>query len=267
MSLLSGFFSTKTDAAAGTVARREGIDLGRYLRTTQIPIVEEPFRHIVVDDFFVPEVYAALLAHFNAVMARGMTQEGDPRRFHPFLTLTGKFAYDGYLYIPHFREPGGPAFLYSFTWKDFFSSLFGHKTVDCTVVAYHHHPVGDKTGFVHNDFTLKQFAPEDVTGQGMIWRDREGAQQVPVFTKKRSIAILYYLGNDAWKEGDGGETGLYLPGATEPVVKIAPKNNRLFAFEISPRSFHAFQRNKTSRDSIIQWLHVDDVWANARYGA
>ena len=70
------------------------------------------------------------------------------------------------------------------------------------------------------------------------------------------MAILFFLETDGWKEGDGGETGLYSADGKTLLKKVAPLNNRLLAFQISPLSMHAFQKNNTERNSVVQWLHA-----------
>lgn len=228
-------------------------------------VIPDPFPHIVVDDVFTPEAYALLLRHFNAVRARGLSEEKDMNRFNPFLNLTGKYAYDGYVYAPHLNERGSANFFYSLDWNLFFSALFKQPTSSSTSMAYHFHPPGNKTGWVHNDNAPKFFAEADRLSNGVIYRSRE--EQSPTLIKERRIiALIYYLGNDEWREGDGGETGLYAEKEGAPVKLVAPKNNRLLAFHISPKSFHAFQVNRTPRSSIVQWFHIPDALAVAQYG-
>lgn len=244
----------------------EGFDIRSILNKTSFPVSNDPFPHIIVDDFLKDEPYRRLLAHFNSVVARGFSEGGDYKRFHPFFNLTGKYAYDGYLYIPDAREPIMPVFPYTVAWNLLFASMFKRPTGWCTSFAYHYHPPHNRTGFVHSDFSSKMFSPVDRLRNGVIFRDREGPQTVPTFKEQRTIALIYYLGNDDWKEGDGGETGLYVSETSTPATLVAPKNNRLLAFEISPKSFHAFQENKTVRTSIVQWFHVDEQWGNSHYG-
>ena len=82
----------------------------------------------------------------------------------------------------------------------------------------------------------------------------------------RSIALIVYLGNDAVTDADGGGTGLYAPRGVAPAKVVAPQPNRLLAFQISPKSFHAFQTNATERNSITQWFHTPLAWSHRRYG-
>lgn len=242
-------------------------DLGALIKNDSAEIITEPFPHVVIDDFFTQEVYEKLLEHFNSVLSRGTSEVDGPNRFRPFLNLKGEFAYDGYIYTPRFGEPGAANFFYSLPWNLFFSSLFDQPTSWCTSMAYHFHPKGDKTGFVHHDYASKVFVEEDRISNGVVYRARESAGRTKSYSKERRIiSLLYYLGNDDWKEGDGGETGLYASKEGSPVKLVAPKNNRMLAFQISPKSFHAFQQNNTPRSSIVQWFHVDEPWAKKKFG-
>ena len=66
----------------------------------------------------------------------------------------------------------------------------------------------------------------------------------------------------------GGETGIYLPDGKTLVAKIPPKNNLLFAFEISPLSYHAYLGSETmQRNSFIWWYHSHPSYLMSRYEA
>lgn len=244
----------------------EDVDLNTYL-SQPLPLVSPtPFPHLVVDDVFTPEIYAQIIAHFTEVMKRGLSEEKDYTRFHPFLDLTGKYSYDGYVYAPRLGENPVLDLFFSVAWNALFSSSFGQPTGWCTSLAYHFHPPGNRTGFVHNDLASKRFSEVDRLKTGIIYRDRPEPGDIPTFKEKRIIALIYYLGNAPWRPGDGGETGLYIrKDDPSPVALIEPKNNRLLAFQISPNSYHAFQQNVTPRSSIVQWFHVDEAWVNSRY--
>jgi Rps23 Pro-64 3,4-dihydroxylase Tpa1-like proline 4-hydroxylase len=92
----------------------------------------------------------------------------------------------------------------------------------------------------------------------------------PAYERVRAVAVLFYVGNEPWRPGDGGETGLYetadLP-VDRPSVAVPPVNNRLLAFECTPTSFHSFISNRRSgRTSMIQWLHRSREEAVGRWG-
>ena len=236
-------------------ALKENFPLNDCLQTPHIPLVELlPFPHIIADNFFQDEVYEKLLKHFQSVLNRGFSEEDDATKFHPFLNLKGEYEYDGYVYVPRPEEEPALDIFFTPAWNLFFSKIFKQSTGWCTSLAYHHHPVGDQTGFVHHDNASRTFSPNDQLPNGVIFR--ENSNHAAAFKEMRAIALLYYLGDNPWKEGDGGETGIYRSKGESPIKLVAPKNNRLFAFEISPRSFHAFQENFAARSSIVQWFHA-----------
>lgn len=241
-------------------AALEDVDIGEYVTEQRIIVEQDPFPHAVIDDFFKPGPYERLVRNFNEVLARGLTQEFDNTRFRPFLELKDEFAYDGYVYAPRFDESDTLALLSSLTWNAFFSSLFRQPTTLSTNVAFHYHPPGDKTGFVHHDYVLKAFSPAERLSNGVIpYVHKEDGSEL--LRERRIIALIYYLGNTAeWKKGDGGETGLYRSRKEGPMKLIEPRNNRLLAFKLSESSLHAFQHNTTPRASIVQWFHSDDAW-------
>ena len=49
--------------------------------------------------------------------------------------------------------------------------------------------------------------------------------------------------------------------------KVEPLNNRLLAFEISPKSWHAFASNiKNHRNALVMWFHSTPDYMLKRYG-
>lgn len=235
------------------LATKEDVDIDDFItvRARDIVIEKEPFPHIVVDNFFKPEIYKALCEKFNEVKARGLSNEkrGEYSKFHAF-----DMDYDGYLYIPSATlEPTNPLRLfYSLEWNAFFSKVFKQFTTFETTFALHHHPAGDKTGFVHHDFSKKQFRKYSSLPNGVISTERDGNTE----HRRRAISLLIYLNNEEWQEGDGGETGIYNKDGTQLLKKIPPVNNRLFAFQTSPVSMHAFQSNRKARNCMVQWFHI-----------
>jgi Rps23 Pro-64 3,4-dihydroxylase Tpa1-like proline 4-hydroxylase len=76
---------------------------------------------------------------------------------------------------------------------------------------------------------------------------------------------VYYLNNEC-NGGYGGETAIYHNGNV--VDTVTPKNNRLFAFEVAPDSYHGFLTNlKYERCSLTQWFHQDPALTFSRFNA
>jgi len=265
MKFITSLSTLKQNVEKRAGVQKEEIDLSQFLTRSEFEKIESPFPHVVIDDFFKKEHYEALLGYFNSVYERGLVETNDPLKFHPFLNLKGKFAYDGYVHSPKLDELHSFHPFFSVAWNMLFSSLFRQPTGWSTSTALHYHPPGDKTGFIHHDYASKVFSPEDRLPNGVIYRSTEG-EHLSFFKERRIISLIYYLGNEAWKEGDGGETGLYESIDGNPVKLIEPRNNRMLAFQISPKSFHAFQKNHTPRSSIVQWFHINERWAQEKYG-
>jgi len=249
----------KIDKQRGAI--KESFPLHEYFDPGSLFVETYPFPHVVVDNFFKDRVYQKLSCHFQRVLRRGFSRKENLKRFEPFLNLKGKYAYDGYVYVPWYGEDQALDVFFSVEWNNFFSNIFKQITSWSTSMAYHHHPSGNRTGFVHHDHAEKEFTHNNELPNGVIFQEghktsRFSALDVDVFKEYRSIALIYYLGGTKeWKKGDGGETGLYVREGDSPVKLVAPINNRLLAFKISPHSFHAFQENHTPRSSIVQWFH------------
>ena len=249
-------------------AAKEEINLDLFIMNRHFLVEKEPIPHIIVDNFFTENVYKELVSYFTQCLDRGLVEEMDSDSFHPFLNLKGAFAYDGYVHSLRYGENKVPDILFSVEWNLLFSKIFNQQTDWCTQTAFHYHPSNNRTGFIHNDYASKKFMSSNKLPNGVIAGEVATYKKDDsrIYTSTRIISLLYYLNNDSWKEGDGGETGLYLTKEGSPVKLIEPVNNRLFAFQISPRSFHAFQKNLKPRSSIVQWFHIDPAWCEKKYG-
>ncbi len=237
---------------------RDQINLEAFTdkRASDILVNPEPFPHIVVDDFFNPATYQALCGQFNTILEKGFLEGSwGPDYFHRF-----DIDYDGFVCtITGTLDAGNPTSLFfSLGWNWLFSKIFRQFVGFETSFAFHHHPPGDRTGFVHHDNVDKHFSPARQLANGVIYG--EGPESDPIVSR-RKIALLYFLNNDGWQEGDGGEVGLYSADKETLIKKVAPINNRMLAFQISERSMHAFQENRKNRNSIVQWFHVAPEFA------
>lgn len=155
--------------------------------------------------------------------------------------------------------------------------LFGIGPTQYVYAGSHHHAIGSESGFIHNDFNPVWFprsAIENIqlpnyelcsykTGDGPL----QESEKVEVV---RGAVVLFFLLNDGWRPGDGGESGLFTSSdaaISEPAVCCPPVNNSLVAFECTPCSFHAFLTNRRlPRTSIIMWVHRTLEEAVQRFG-
>ncbi len=231
-----------------------------------VKIRKQPFRHIVVTNLFSEGFYDLMCKEFNDRLALGLSEKYSKKKFWKF------GHYDAYCWTfnPETDQKFSDIF-YSLDWKKFINGFFDLKLTKNTIAEFHHHKPGSEGGYVHNDYDVSSFVKEPLPNginphrHQIQYRGRvDGAIHCV-----RSIAMLYYFNNPEWKEGDGGETGMYLDWeeGSKHVRKINPTNNKLLAFEISPKSFHAFHSNKKNiRNSMVMWFHSPEAYVTARYG-
>jgi len=234
-------------------------------------VEEAPFPHIYVEDFFKEAYYASLCRQFEEVKSRGRAEKLSKNNLSRFP------GYDAYCWIFPPKSTYPLNLFYTQEWRLYFSHLFDIPLTYDVVAEFHHHQVGSTNGFVHNDYNICCFK-EDYLSNGINpWYyqcsfDPKSIKEhdEEVQKRMRSIAIIFYLNNEPWQKGNGGETGLYTKNETFSLVKaIPPKSNSILAFEISPTSYHGFIENAVlERNSIIMWLHSDkDLYLARNNGA
>lgn len=228
-----------------------------------IHILKIPYEHVVLDNFFTDSFYKEICDFFDSVFSKGFSSVRDNERFAPFLDVA--YPYDGYVKAIHPFEHKVADFFYSNTWNLFLSKIFDRPTSTVVTPAFHFHAPNDATGWVHNDYTKKEFSSTRVLYNGVIPHARYGSAQKIDITEARAIAVVYYFGGDT-DSPIGGGTGLYESvKSKDPVQVIESRNNRMLAFSVSPKSYHAFQKNSADRKSIVMWLHVDPAWNAAHF--
>jgi 2OG-Fe(II) oxygenase superfamily len=231
-----------------------------------------PFPHLVARNVFTPQFYKALGAELQDILDRGFSEAPSGERFSR--SIPGYDAYGISLQQP---SPGPLALFLSPAWRDMMCNLFGISATPYVFAGAHHHAVGSKAGFIHNDFNPVWF-PLAVDGEiqtpnHQLCSYRTGTGSLDESRKVevvRGAALIFFLLNDGWRPGDGGETGLYGSGRaniSEPADRCPPENNSLLAFECTPRSFHTYLANRRlPRTSIIMWVHRPMGEAVEKYG-
>ena len=231
-----------------------------------------PFPHVVARSVFSADFHEALSEQFRGILDRGLSDTIDGGRFSR--SMAGYDAY-GIGFDP--STPGALATFMSPEWRDMMCGLFGIGATPYVFAGAHHHAIGSANGFVHNDYNPVWFPR--ATGAGIqspnnaICHFRTGAGSLQDSAKVqlvRGAVVLYYLFNDDWQPGDGGETGLFASSRSDisdPVLSCPPINNSLVAFECTPHSFHTFLSNKwRPRNSIIMWVHRTMEEATRKFG-
>lgn len=220
-----------------------------------------PFPHIVARNVFKPDFYAALAAWLDDVLRLGLSD----------VPGTGQFArnisgYDAYGIGLNRSTPEPAAIFLSPAWRNLMCGLFRVGSTPYVFAGAHHHAPGSKNGFIHNDLNPVWFSraadAEIQIPQQEFCSYKTGvgpSQESNKVQVVRGAVVIYFLLNDGWRPGDGGETGLYASAQaciSEPAVRCPPENNSLVAFECTPDSFHAFLTNqRLPRTSIIMWVH------------
>jgi hypothetical protein len=223
-----------------------------------LQIFEEPYKHIIIDNLLKPEIYAKLCKKFSEIILKEVKPVGQigtsPEHIYDALihTMTNEECLDG---LEFFADP---------FWKNYLSNIFNIIFNPHTAYSLHYHKASkekrSKDGWAHKDLSIcsviNNNSKEVRLTSGCEYAD--DTHDYPHTLKViRSVANLFYLNNiDNPKEENGGGTGVYPNYEKEPLIKtIFPINNRLFAFEVSPISYHSFIGADFNRSAIVQWFH------------
>lgn len=231
-----------------------------------------PFPHVAARNVFTADFYAALAARLRAILARGLSETPEPGRFSRNIR-----GYDCYGIGFELGIPEPLAVFLSLEWRDLLNGIFDIPPTPYLFAGSHHHGPGSGDGFVHSDYNPVWFRRssegEIRIPDNTVCTYKTGAGPLPCSDKievVRGAVVLFFLLNDGWQPGDGGELGLFASGqslVSEPAAVCPPINNSLVAFECTPRSFHAFLKNtRLPRTSIIMWTHRPMPDAVSRWG-
>lgn len=218
-----------------------------------------PYNYIVIDNLFKEEIYNSMCELFPKYINRQQKPAGkigDSERFYNALIYSMK------------EEDckGGYDFFTSEIWKDFIAETFGLILNQHTAYSLHFHngspETPSKSGWPHGDIAICSVIDDPSKKIKIAAHDciyDEDTEDLQPHTNKvvRQVALLYYFNNKKdLQEGDGGGTGVYTSYDEKSLVKeVKPINNRIFAFEVCPHSYHGFIGAKFDRSSIVQWFH------------
>jgi hypothetical protein len=151
--------------------------------------------------------------------------------------------------------------------KSFLGNVFSISLNENLMLGLHRHNPPSNPGWVHTDFTIVSFPniPPNfgeqrifIAGPDIVYADDSKSRQPNSIKTARAIACIYYIANPEWNPSMGGETGIFDGVEKKLVARIPPKNNTLFAFEVTPSSYHTYLGSKTiQRNSFIWWYHAD----------
>ena len=225
-----------------------------------------PFHHFRAENVFSPADYARLAATFAETMAGGKAAGGKGKTANydaDIMGLTGALA-------PSF-DP-----LFTDSWIAAMHRAMSLPDIHRVDAALHSSAPGSRTGWIHTDFCSAWFdEPEPIAGTP-VFPDRAACDY---FTGKpktatarpkeyvRAATMIFFLCNDGWRLGDGGETGLYATAHGHGPALVPPVNNSLVYFRCSPHSYHRFVTNPgRTRNSIILWIHETVETAVSAWG-
>ena len=228
---------------------------------------KEDFNYIVIDNLFKDNYYGMMCSKFNTYIsrcpgARGVVDDNGNAYDALIYGMTPPDCIDGY------------DFFISKQWYDFISNIFDIELNEHIAYTLHYHKGSPESpsrdGWPHTDLNIVSVIdqPDEnlkLTG-GCHYADNTFDKQP--HTKKciRSVALLYYFNNKSpLEEDDGGGTSIFRSYNKDSFIKeIKPVNNRLFAFEVSPKSYHAFKGAKFDRSAIVQWFHSSPSYILSR---
>lgn len=218
----------------------------------------DPYQYIVIDNLFKPEIYQKMCDKFSTYMSRVPNPHGQ-------VGDTG-MSYAAQIYSMQEEDcVDGYDFFKFKLWQIFISNIFDIELNQHMAYSLHFHKGSpekpSKDGWPHADLSICS-AIDDLEKPIKVLGDCDYADDTihaQPHTKKimRSVAMLYYFNNkNNLQEGDGGGTGVFKNYNSNSFIKeVKPTNNRLFAFEISPKSYHGFVGAKFDRSSMVSWFH------------
>jgi hypothetical protein len=264
---------TDTIAADSVGSGSRPIDLAPLLNNRRWSVRTSPFAHAVVHDVFSEALYSDLRRALGRLVLRGLGSAQETDRLARNMPNSDAHAWN---FPPDVDAPFG--LFYSRAWHDMLAGLFGVAATGDVNAAVHYHQVDSANGSVHRDLGVAWFSdqpradginPMDLT-RCSYTSGKTSAPDIAAREVVRAITMIYYIGNPAWAQGDGGETGFYRASDDDvaaPALSIAPLENSLIVFENTPASYHSFIRNRRHpRTSIILWLHRRKTEALARFG-
>lgn len=159
--------------------------------------------------------------------------------------------------------------------RSLIAEAFNIRIDENVLIGMHRHNPPSKAGWAHTDFAVVSFprTQPNLNGvrvfpvdDGCTYADDTAERQPNAVKTARSLACLYYVANEQWEPGKGGETGVFSNMGERLIAKIPPKNNSLFVFECSPLSYHAYLGSEhMERNSFIWWYHSDPGYLLDRY--
>lgn len=223
----------------------------------------DSYNHIVIENLFTDDVYKEIASTFPSFIARASVPYGE--------TIGATSKYEAYITGLSLNDCLNNKYYNIFIsdfLQNFFSKVFNTKTNQYIASSAHWHIGPSKSGFVHRDFAICSFKKSDsiMLSDQYDYQDDSDSISESIEKTMRSIVFLYYLNNPNDIENyTGGGTGVYDSFKGALVKEVKPKNNSLFAFEITPESYHAYIGANFNRSAIVQWYHSSPAYMLHRH--
>lgn len=213
-----------------------------------------PYTHIVVDNFLTHSAAEAAHKHIDILLA-------DKNK-----NFKKRDLYDVYGRTIEWHEHPSLDVFFDLNLKTFIEQSFGQTLTEHVVTIMHNNTPRKQDKYIHSDWSRVFFFPHVQCGRLINTTPAEFETNLLQFVKapagtvveRRAITAILYLSPD-WKQGDGGETGVFarIAGTPHCAAKIEPRFNRLLIFENSPHSLHNYMASSLpNRNSIIEWFHT-----------
>jgi len=231
---------------------------------------KSPFRHYTAKDVLGENEYLKTLNAFNeCIIKKKETLLRDGHKQNQYYEK-----YDAIISAVTNQNIDGFSSLISYSFVEALGQLIKFPFNGLLDAAIHSHPLNSRSGWIHTDYCSAWFNDPSFNQHCFCFADRSKCDYfsgkklkddaMPV-EYARVGTLIYFLGNDKWQTGYGGETVLFNSSVKTSNTRtkfIAPENNTLLFFECSPHSYHSFITNVVQpRNSIIFWLHctVEDA--------
>jgi nucleoside-diphosphate-sugar epimerase len=236
-----------------------------------------PTRILRFEKLFDDDCYQQLERAFNEKLSQGVNEENVEGKFSRSNAAATEGdqvnRYGAYIDRLHIRETSPYGIFYSRAFFDRMQEFFDFPFSPHMIGSLHHHKLNSPTGWIHSDFHYCNFIWNPNSEQLNPWTAgccvyQKGYDTRPDILKcYRSVAIIFYVANQPWSPGDGGETCFFKTNDWRDLcISVPPINNTAVAFEVSPHSYHTFVTNKVNpRNSVAFWFHSEPSYSLKRF--
>jgi hypothetical protein len=218
-------------------------------------LVAAPFRHFRAHDVLPAAEYERVAHAFSAAMEQANSTGKVTKTARYDAEIVGLTSELASSFRPFFTD----------AWLEAMHRAMSIPDLGRIDAALHSSPSRSRSGWIHTDFCSAWFDESGPHRVGPMFPNRAACDYFTGKSKTtkarpaeyaRAATMIYFLCNDGWQVGDGGETALYTSSRGAGQVLVPPLNNSLIYFRCTPHSYHRFVTNpRRTRNSIILWVH------------